>query len=219
MVSQYSWLVACTDGVVGRYADGNCKPRNPGGNAGKSVAYVEHNCWPPISEIPEGSESCDQSRVPLQQYLPDSFFAQAIILEINGLLAVDKTGSSPLEVVGRALKMYSPKKVVKPTLVVRWKSPTEAKTRLCIRCDMWPIRDHVSSPTPFRSALETFLFMAATCHLRIGGIGVIQSSIQANLASSQDQILAGPHNASRYHGREKWNLRLRGLRLVLSGYF
>ena len=54
---------------------------------------------------------------------------------------------------------------------------------------MAPIRDQVSSPTPFRSALKTFLFSAAAWNFRIGQIDVSQAFIQADIMSGHDQVL------------------------------
>ena len=59
---------------------------------GRKFAYVENNCWPWVTEPSEESASFDPSRLTPKQYLGGKACVQAIILEINGLLAVDKTG-------------------------------------------------------------------------------------------------------------------------------
>ena len=132
-----------------------------GNSIGRKFAHVERNCWPSVSGPSGGTDSLGPSRLTPKQYLSDQACAQSIILEINEHLAVDKAGCSPLEVVYRTMKQYAPKKVIKSTLVVRWISPTKVKARFCIMGDMVPIRGQVSSPTPFRSDLKTFLFVAA----------------------------------------------------------
>ena len=89
-------------------------------------------------------------------------------------------------------KQFRGKTVVKSTLVVRWKSPTKAKARLCIRCDMMPVRDQMSAPTPCRSAIKTFIFISKACNFRIGQVDICQAFLQADLMREGDILLVGP---------------------------
>ena len=137
-------------------------------------------------------EDFDPSRLPPKIYLADKTCVEAIIAEISGLLAVDSSGSAPLIVVDRTAEPYRNKVLVKSTLVVRWKNPTRAKARLCIRGDMMPVRDQLSAPTPCRSAVKTFIFIARACNFRIGQVDISQAFLQADLMHERDQILVEP---------------------------
>ena len=137
-------------------------------------------------------EDFDPSRLPPKLYLADKMCVDAIVSEISGLLAVDSSGTAPLIVVDRTEAQYRGKVVVKSTLVVRWKNPTRAKARLCIRGDMLPIRDQMSAPTPCRSAIKTFIFVARACNFKIGQVDISQAFLQADVMNLRDQILVEP---------------------------
>ena len=149
----------------------------------------------------ETEETFGPSRLSPGEYLANADCRSAIIKELNGLLSPCKSGFSPLVVVSRMQKPYSGRSIVKSTLVVRWKGPTKAKDRLCIRGDMLPIRDQVSAPSPSRPAVKTVLVLAMSCNMQIDQIDISQAFLQADVVRERTNCRRMHRNAWSYPGK------------------
>ena len=135
-------------------------------------------------------DNSDPSRLNPMEYMVNADCRDAIAKEIDGLLPPDKTGLPPLIVIDRSQDPYRQRAAAKSTLVVRWKGPTRANARLCIRGDMLSIRDQVSAPTPWRSDVKTLLFLATSCNIRLAQIDISQSCLHADTMHEKDQLVA-----------------------------
>ena len=165
--------------------------------------YANENTYPAFSGVLGSSlqecvvshpdeEHFGPSRLTHKEYLSSKDCRDAIAREMDGLPSKDKSGFDPLIIIDRSQEPYRHRPVVKSTLVVRWKIPTKAKERLCIRGDMLPVRDQVSAPTPPRSDVKTFLFLAMSCNMRIAQIDISQAFLQEDVMRDKDQLVAGP---------------------------
>ena len=146
-----------------------------------------------------GEANFDPSRLNCKEYLVSADFTEAIVREIDGLLALGKSGFAPLLIADRTKEPYRRRTTVKSTLLVRWKGPTKANAMLCIRGDMLSIRDKVRAHTPFRSAVETSLFLPMSCNIRIAQIDISQALLQEDITRDKDQLAVGPPECIELH--------------------
>ena len=116
----------------------------------------------------------------------------AIISEVNGLLATNDRGQSPLKIAHRNDKICQGKQVIKSTMAVRWKSPEKAKAMLCSMGVIIPLNGPVSATAPFLSSLKSIVILACSFQFRLGSIEVSQAVLQPDAISEKDQILMEP---------------------------
>ena len=95
-------------------------------------------------------------------------------------------------VVAKGLAEYRSLRVVRSTLVVRWKGPQRAKARLCLRGDQVRPQDVYSSPTPYRSSLKTLISPSALFTMDILRIDITQAFVQSGTLAKKDQMLIIP---------------------------
>ena len=146
----------------------------------------------PDVKVDSEAELFDPARLPPKYYLANSLCKAAIIKEINDLMKPGKDGIRPLVLVKKGSPECKNLKIIRSTLVVRWKGPNRAKARLCIRGDTVQSSDVFSSPTPYRSSLKTLIMLAGVYALDIMCVDISQAFVQSRAVSCKDQMLIRP---------------------------
>ena len=79
------------------------------------------------------AELFDPAMLPPKFYLSNELRKASISKEISDLLNPSRDGIKPLVIIEKGAPEGKNLRIVRSTLVVRWKGPNRAKARLCIR--------------------------------------------------------------------------------------